>query len=43
MDYFETVVIEYLRADRAPFVNTQYCIQINEGENPGYEWTPLVL
>lgn len=34
MDFFEGVVIEYLRADRALFVNTQYCIQINEGLNP---------
>jgi len=34
MDYFESVVLEYLRADRALCLNTQYCIQINEGENP---------
>ena len=34
MDYFENVVIEYLRADRSLFVNTQCCIQLNEGVNP---------
>lgn len=34
MDYFEGVVIEYLRADRSLFVNTQCCIQLNEGFNP---------
>lgn len=34
MDYFEGVVVEFLRADRALFVNTQCCIQLNEGLNP---------
>jgi hypothetical protein len=34
MDYYESVVIDYLRADRAIFVNTEYCIQINPGANP---------
>ena len=34
MDYYENVVIEYLRADRTLFVNTECCIQINVGENP---------
>lgn len=34
MDYYQGVVIEYLRADRATFVNTECCIQINEGPNP---------
>lgn len=34
MDYYQGVVIEYLRADRALFVNTEYCIQINPGDNP---------
>lgn len=34
MDYFENVVIDYLRADRALFVNTQCCIQLNDGDNP---------
>ena len=34
MDHFESVVIEYLRADRSLFVNSQCCIQLNAGENP---------
>ncbi len=34
MNYYENVVIDYLRADRAVFVNTEYCIQINEKKNP---------
>jgi hypothetical protein len=34
MDYYENVVIEYIRADRALFVNTECCIQVNEGDNP---------
>jgi hypothetical protein len=34
MDYFEGVVINYLRADRSVFVNTEYCLQINPGNNP---------
>jgi hypothetical protein len=34
MDYYEGVVFEYLRADRATFVNTQCCIQLKEGLNP---------
>lgn len=34
MDYYENVVVEYLRADRSLFVNTECCIQINEGSNP---------
>jgi hypothetical protein len=34
MDYYQSVVVEYLRADRAVFANTEYCIQINPGSNP---------
>ena len=34
MNYYESVVIDYLRADRALFVNTECCIQINAAENP---------
>lgn len=34
MDYFQGVVTEFLRADRAIFVNTEYCIQLNPGANP---------
>jgi hypothetical protein len=33
MDYYESVVRDYLRADRALFVNTEYCIQISPGRN----------
>ncbi len=40
MDYYESVVIDYLRADRALFVNTECCIQIDAGHNPdkGTHW-----
>ncbi|MGA2203414.1 MAG: hypothetical protein ABSD89_11355 [Halobacteriota archaeon] len=34
MDYYESVVMDYLRADRALFVNTECCIQISRGHNP---------
>lgn len=34
MDHFEGVVLDYLRADRGLFVNSQCCIQLNEGANP---------
>jgi hypothetical protein len=34
MDHFESVIVEYLRADRSIFVNTQLCIQLNPGPNP---------
>lgn len=34
MDYFQGVVVEYLRANRSTFVNTECCIQINSAENP---------
>jgi hypothetical protein len=34
MDYFQGVVTEYLRADRAMFINTECCIQLNPGANP---------
>jgi len=34
MNYYESVVIDYLRADRAIFVNTECCIQLNHAENP---------
>jgi hypothetical protein len=34
MDYFQGVVTENLRADRAMFVNTECCIQLNPGANP---------
>lgn len=41
MDFYQGVVIDYLRADRAVFVNTECCIQLNEGPNPdnsGHHW-----
>jgi hypothetical protein len=41
MDYYQGVVVEYLRADRAVFVNTECCIQLNEKANPdssGKHW-----
>lgn len=34
MNYYESVVIDYLRSDRAVFVNTKCCIQLNPGDNP---------
>lgn len=34
MDFYQGVVIEYIRADRALFVNPQSCIQINDHPNP---------
>jgi hypothetical protein len=33
-DYYQGVVVDYLRADRAVFVNTECCIQLNEANNP---------
>jgi hypothetical protein len=34
MDYYQGVVVEYLRADRSIFVNTECCIQLDSGTNP---------
>lgn len=34
MDYYQGVVVDYLRADRAVFVNTECCIQLKEGKTP---------
>jgi hypothetical protein len=34
MDYFQQVVIHYLRANRATFVNTEFCLQLNAADNP---------
>lgn len=34
MDYYQNVVIDYLRADRALFVNAECCIQVNPASNP---------
>jgi hypothetical protein len=37
MDYYQNVVVDYLRADRAVFVNTEYCLQINPGNPDKYK------
>jgi hypothetical protein len=34
VDFYQGVVVDYLRADRAVFVNTQCCIQLNDNPNP---------
>ena len=34
MDYYQGVVVEYLRADRSVFVNTEFCLQLNGAGNP---------
>lgn len=34
VNFYECVVVEYLRADRSAFVNTESCIQLNEADNP---------
>lgn len=34
MDNCESLVLEYLRADRSVFVNTQCCIQLFDSPNP---------
>ena len=34
MNYYESVAIDYLRADRSIFVNTECCIQLNQAHNP---------
>jgi hypothetical protein len=40
MDYFQGVVTEFLRADRAMFVNTEYLIQLEPGSSlaKGRHW-----
>jgi hypothetical protein len=34
MDFYEGVILDYIRADRALFLNTQTCIQVNPAGNP---------
>lgn len=34
MNFYENVVVDYLRADRSLFINTQCCIQLNAADNP---------
>lgn len=46
MDYFQGVVAEYLRADRSVFINTEFCLQINDAPNPdqsGAHWYVDIL
>lgn len=39
MDYYQGVVLEYLRADRSVFVNPEYLIQLDEGvAKKGRHW-----
>lgn len=40
MDYYQGVVLDYLRASRTVFVNTECCIQLKSGDNPdsGAHW-----
>jgi len=40
VDYYANVVIDYLRADRALFINTECCIQLKEGnpDQSGPHW-----
>jgi hypothetical protein len=41
MDYYQGIVTEYLRADRALFINTEYLIQLKPGHHPdstGHHW-----
>ena len=39
MDYFQGVVYDYLRADRAVFINTETCLSLDRGkELPGRHW-----
>ena len=39
MDYYQGVVLDYLRADKAIFVNPECCIQINDGPSPDHGGT----
>jgi hypothetical protein len=34
VDYYQSVVVDYIRADRAFIVNTECCIQLNDNPNP---------
>jgi hypothetical protein len=40
VDYYQGVVVEYLRANRSVFLNTECCIQLNEGnpDTSGPHW-----
>jgi hypothetical protein len=45
MPYYQDVVVEYLRENRAIFLNTECCIQLNEGnpDTSGTHWYCDVL
>jgi hypothetical protein len=45
MDYYQGVVMEYLRADRSVFINPEFLIQIKPGKKPpkGSSWYCDVL
>ena len=34
LDYYQSLVTEYLRADRSTFVNTEFCIQLDSDRTP---------
>lgn len=34
MNFYESIVVDYLRSDRGIFVNTEFCIQLNPADNP---------
>ena len=34
MDFYQGVVVDYLRANRSTFVNTEFCIQLEVNANP---------
>ncbi|CAN7506912.1 hypothetical protein [Neorhizobium sp. LjRoot104] len=46
MDYYQGVVADYLRADRSVFLNTEFCLQVNDAPNPdlsGPHWYVDIL
>lgn len=40
MEYFQSIVSDYLRADRSTFINNEFLIQLDEGDRPikGRHW-----
>jgi hypothetical protein len=43
MDYYQGVVLDYLRADRAIFINAECCIQLNKSPQSRWQRSTLVL
>jgi hypothetical protein len=44
MDWYESVVVAYLQAERTTFISTEYCIQLDEhAPLPGRHWHCDVL